>query len=88
MLCTSILALCACHPAPSPVTPVDGTPCERLCARVVELRCSERPASECAATCERYEAEADYAPVLSWRPECGAKQSTCADIERCRRGEL
>ena len=86
-----IALLAACGPLPAPVVPpapTEGTPCERLFQRVHDLRCSEAQASKFIDTCERYEELSIEAPAMSWRPSCGAEQTSCNAIERCRSGEL
>jgi len=92
LLAAVLMALAACHPqpvppepAPGPV-PVAGAPCERACARLRLMGCPGSGAN-CGAACERYEAEAELVPALSWQPECIAGAPTCDAADRCRSGQ-
>lgn len=100
LLATALLVvlLSGCHPLPDPQTPpgpgpVDppvpdpgsaATACERAAATWVRLGCDPLVDFDTYADlCQRNE---NLGGAYSYRPDCQAKATTCAQLEGCRGG--
>lgn len=67
-------------PAPEPGPGPAATPCDRGCARAVQLRCTTDLAS-CVDACDRYE---ELGGAFAWNPSCMEHAPSCQALEDCR----
>lgn len=58
-------------------------PCERACARLAQLGCPEAKPTPGGGSCVSVCQNVEDSGIVTLDPECVAKISSCAEIERC-----